>query len=527
MLRPDPYYQESKSVLLILVIIVLIFCGYIHLFVYNSFSYTDTIDSSYPCSSAVSAICNLGEELGYSIDKKQLIYDLNYFGSSPFISEEISKDALIKVARNQGIFLNGFKLGKDNLDKLIKIDGAFLVYLKDKGYIVVETVEKKSGSYKFRCVLLDGKIEYISQDEFLSLWDGGIFSLPLVGIMAKRLNVGSLDADSRFIAIYSYHSGEEDFEEFKKIVERLRIEAEENGQKLIYLDELGLIPEDSVIKKMKSEDMSKEEAFEDIRRSIIREDEMLEKGIPVHLPNSFYNDFFSYLAKHKIKSIAENLDYDLWKIIVRFDDFKLHDKAMGFFVARNFAAYTDTMKEYTQGFWKYNVKKRDLLFKKQVEEIMKKYPDTLIFTLRGIGHYGMEESISIDNFSVGTYVFAEGMFFDNLISSQDLYVLWSNGVNVNTYRQEIMLLKSFIQEAIRSHLKDKGMGIAGATRVSVDMTKNLDKEDIMKLSAQMQKATLLRRLKKSEDIWKFIYNWVNNTIDSDEDLKDIYQISYR
>ncbi len=459
-------------------------------------------------STIISSIYNLGKELKYDIDKEQLFDNLSYFGSSPLVSEKISPDAVIKAARNQGIFLNGFRLEENVLDKLSEIQESFIVYLKDIGYCVVKSVVINSDKYCFKCILPDKRIKDFSKEEFISLWDKNVFSLPLVGMMAKRLNSGNVNANNRFIAIYSYHS-DEDFNEFSKILDNIRKEAEDKGQKLIYLDELGLIPDGTIKQRMESLNVSKQEAFNQIKNSIKEEDNMLEKGIPVHLPNPFYNKIFSYLAKYKIKSIIEDLDYFLWEQIVSFDKLKLHDKATKLFFTRNIDDYVFTMKEYTRGFWEHNVKKRDELYRKQIQRIINKYPDALIFTLRGIGHYGMEENIETDDFSVETLVFAQGRFRSNLISSQVLHVLWANGVRVKESKERMMFLKSFVQESLRAYLKNKDMKISEATRKSVKMTKDLTEKDIIELSADISRATLLRKFKKTENVWEFVYNWVS------------------
>jgi len=459
-------------------------------------------------SSVVSGIYYLGKELGYVVDEEEIIQDLNYLGSSPFISEKIKPDSVIKAVRNQGMFINGFNIKKEDMNNLLKVDSAFLIYLEGEGYVVVKDVTDK-GSLQFECILSDGKIKYLEKEKFLSLWNGDIFCLPLMNIMAKRLNSGSAEAENRFVVIYSYHTGE-DFSKLSKILDELRYDAQRQSRRLIYLDELGLIPDESVKSKMKLNNLSKKEAFLDIKQSIIREDEMLRHGIPVNIPNPFYSKLFSYLAQYKIKSIVEDLDYNLWKQIVRFDNLKLHDKATNSFFVRDLDEYVDLMKEHTKGFWEYNVKRRDKHYRDQIEDIMSKYPNALIFVLRGIGHYGMEEDINTSDFSVQTYVFCDGKFNDNLVGSQLLHVLWSNGVRVEEDEEKMMFFKSFPQEAIRAHLKNKGMSISKATRISSDIVKNLNEKDIISLSADMRRATLLGKLKKTEDVWEFIYNWMEN-----------------
>lgn len=458
-------------------------------------------------SNIISSIYYLGKELGISIDKNEFLSDLHYYGASPYVSEKLPPKAIIKAARNQGMFLNGFKIKNKKLSTLSNINHPFVIYVKHRGYIVIEKVNLNYGNFIFKCILPNGKRVNINEDEFWNNWNGEIYSFPLVGITAKRLNAGEIGADSKFVAVYSYHTGE-NFKKLKKFLDRLRVQTKEENKKLIYMDELGLIPSESVEKKMEEKHISRKKAFLKIKDAIEQEDKMIEEGVPIHLPNPFYNNLFSYLARHKVKSIIEDLDYNLWKKIIAFDNLKLHDKATSFFFTADIQEYIDTMREYTKGFWEYNVLKRDKKYRKQIKQIMNKYPKALIFTLRGIGHYGMEENIETDDFSVETYIFAKGKFRENLVSSQYLHVLWTNGVMVEEDKENKMFLKSFPQEALRIYLKNRGIKISKATRIAVNLTESLSMKEILKLSSAIRKRAIWRKFENANDIWKFVYKWM-------------------
>ncbi|MGE4357663.1 MAG: hypothetical protein AB7E08_03815 [Candidatus Omnitrophota bacterium] len=408
---------------------------------------------------------------------------------------------ILDLFRKKGIFLHAFKVKPDkNTLTLLRENGyPFITYLEKKGYVLVKDISEE------KIFLVSGRKEFfLREDEFLELWSGYIFSLPLVNIMAERVR-DDKPKNGRFIIAYSYHK--ENFDKLKPILDKLQEEANLSGRKFIYIDELGLIPRESIKKIQKIYKITEKEAFERARKDLAEEIERFSRGISTYDENPFYQAQYSYLARHKILSYMEELDYDNWRRIVRFDDFNLHNKAVNAFCRGNIKAYLKKLREYNHGFWIYNVKERDDNFRQQIKKIAQNNPSSIIFTLRGIGHYGLEEKLELEDFSIETYIITERGFAESLVSDQLAQVMVSNGVELSKEEENLLYLRSFPEECLRTYFQKKIEDLTIATSRAKKIVEKLSQKEIKKLSRDIAYAFAKGKIVRSEDVWEYVYNW--------------------
>jgi len=454
-----------------------------------------------------SAICELGRALGKNINRELLFQKIDSIPLGVLYEPNISK--ILSAVREQGLFLVAFKLNPDlnGLAALKNHGRAFVAYLKGEGYCLVSEISQMPQGYFIRYSDSLAKSQLVDAEAFLKQWNGHIFSLPLVNVLAERIR--SEDRrEGRFIAIYSYHR--ENFDKLRKVLEDLREQATRLGKKLVYVDELGLIPAESVKNVGESSKLGEKEAFESAKKSLGDEVRGFEKGISTYDENPFYQAQYSYLANNKIRSYMEDLDYENWKRIVAFDNLNIHNESIRAFCLGDTETYLNKLKEYTKGFWLYNVKERDEIFRRQINNIAKENPKDIIFTLRGIGHFGTEEKLELKDSTIETLVIADGDFNENLVSDQMSQVMLSNGVNIEPREERLLHLRSFPEECIRAYLQRTIEDLALATRLAKKVVDRMNEEEIKRLSRDISYAFAKGNISTSDQVWDYVYSWAKD-----------------
>lgn len=412
-------------------------------------------------------------------------------------SEQSSLDEkLVEIARRRGLYLNKFRLKYK--EELIKIDQPFISRFP-QGYGLVRVKEGR-----VEIAFNRGRKE-LSLEEFQKSWSGELFSLPLVNIFLERDFHHNDNPSGRIVFIYSYHK--EDFPAFQKVFDRLYQEAKQNNLRLIYVDELGLIPKDSLA-KLENEELSEKEAFLRARKSLLQELKLIEKGVGIYDPTKFYYQIYEYLAKFKIEVEMENLRYENWKAIVAFDELELNQLAVKLFCQGKIERYLETLAQYNQGFWQYNVIIRDRFFRQQLEALALKNSNSLIVTLRGLGHFGMEEDLRVSGFSVESLIIGEDGFLNLLVPDQLLQILKRNRVRVDRKTERMFYLRAFPVECVRSYLqKKRNLKISQATLQANRILANLQEEDVRRLSLDLSHMIAEGRLRSTDKIYEYVFLW--------------------
>lgn len=456
----------------------------------------------------VNLISELGHALGNNLNKELLSQRIGTIAQEIIYEPYIS--TVLSAAREQGIFLIAFKLNPDlNSVSELKTHGRpFIAYLKGEGYCLVSEIsDKPPQGYFIRYANSAGKSQLIDAEIFLKQWNGHIFSLPLVNLLAQRIR-SQEHPQGRFIAVYSYHR--ENFEKLRKVLDDLREQATRQNKKLIYIDELGLIPRETIKRTQEGSKLSEKEAFESAKKSLGDEIRGFEQGISTYDDNPFYQAQYSYLANHRIKSYMEDLDYENWKRIVAFDDLNIHNEAIRAFCLGDTETYLKKLKEFAKGFWLYNVKERDENFNQQIKRITQENPESTILTLRGIGHYGTEEKLELKDSTVETMVIADGDFNENLVSDQMSQVMLSNGVNIEPKEERLLHLRSFPEECLRAYLQRTIDDLAYATRLAKKAVDRMNEEEIKRLSRDISYAFARGNISNADQVWDYVYKWAKD-----------------
>ncbi len=402
-------------------------------------------------------------------------------------------DSLVRIGRKHGLYLNRFML--ENYKQIARFTEPIITQYE--GIFYVAKISPKG----VQLISNRGEI-VVGQDEFFKNWSGSFISLPLAGVLVIRYKPAQ--EKGRIVFLYSYHN--EEFYLFKEIFDKLYKQANNAGYNLIYVDELGLIPEKSI---RTINNKSERDGFESAKYSLLRELKLIEKGIGISDPTQFYDRIYHYLAKFKVRVEMENLNYENWKAITAFDELELNQLAVKLFCHGNIDGYVEKIKEYNQGFWEYNVLIRDKYFQDQIEKLAEANPNSLIFTLRGLGHYGMEENVKVRGFTTETMILGNGRFQELLVPDQYIQILRRNQVEIDPDQERISYLRAFPVECLRNYLhKRLNFTISEATVKANQVVKNLNEQDIQRLALDINHGIAEGRLRNSDAVYEFVYWWL-------------------
>ncbi len=433
----------------------------------------------------------------YAIENK-----LQRNGYAPSLDEGI-----IKVARENGIYLDRFYLKHVERD-FSKIREPFIMSIEGSYYFVRPDINKVR-------LLSAENSETLSKKSFLQIWDGEILSIPPVGVMLQRNK--PQDLKQKIVFVYSYHK--EVFYLFRQIFDDLHQEAVRCFSPLIYIDELGLIPKDSIEKVIVEKGLTEKDAFNRARDSLLNELKLIESGRGISDPTEFYHEIYDYLAKSNLRIEMEELQYENWKAIVAFDDLNLNQLAVTLFCKGNIDRYLDIIKQYNEGFWQYNVVIRDKFFLNQVERIAEENPQAMVFTLRGLGHFGIDDKIDLTNFAVEVVILGEGEFYQLFVPDQLVQILKRNEVTLDPKTEEQYYLRAFLTECLRNYYQNRlSFKILTATlKANRDLSLLLD-TDIHRLARDIEHALAEGRLRTTESLYDYVYTWVEKRSSSNLDV---------
>ncbi|MDP8252828.1 MAG: hypothetical protein P9X27_00290 [Candidatus Kaelpia aquatica] len=442
--------------------------------------------------SASQALKNLLEH--YSHDVGLYVLENKLQKESHTLSLE---ESIVRVARESGVYLDRFYLKYVEKD-FSKISEPFIASVKGGYHLIYPEIDK------VRLVSVKGS-ETLSKKSFLLIWDGKMFSIPPVGVMLQRNRPQGLK--QKIIFIYSYHK--EEFYLFRQLFDDLYQEALRYSSPLIYIDELGLIPKESIEKVIIGKGLTEKDAFNETREALLGELKLIERGRGIHDPTEFYHEIYNYFAKLDLRIEMEELQYENWKAVVAFDDLSLNQLAVTLFCKGNIERYLDVIEQYNEGFWQYNVIIRDKFFLNQIERIAEENPQNTIFTLRGLGHFGMDEKIDLTDFAVEVAVIGEGEFCKLLVPDQLVQILKRNGVRLGPKTREQYYLRAFLAECIRNYYQNElNFKILTATlKANRDLSLLLDAA-IYRLARDVEHAIAEGRLRTTESLYRYVYTWV-------------------
>lgn len=433
------------------------------------------------------------------------------FSADDSVNEILSR--LVFELRKEGIAVGLYNISSKDVTK---VTPPFILCTKEKRLILVSDISRERGYIKYLgdenqiCEVSIESFQNLLEDAtlILSNFTAGVWLSPVLG------NEGN---NKSFYIIYSNH--DENFEAIRDAMSYVLNIAKQNNQEVIYIDELGLIPLETITYHKNLYKVIEEDAFNKVKNMLSDDLAKLEKGQPIYDSLDTYNNIYSYLATNRIKSLMEDLKYLNWQDIIILDYMGFDKNAFFSFTIGNTALYKATMKDYVYNFWKNNIYLRDNNFSQQVIKLIKDNPGKLIFTIRGIGHYGLAEMLENNGIDTKFFVVGDGMLKENLINQHILFIDYSTGVDVANSVEEL-ILKSLPQEYLRNYFieiqhKKSREAIIFANR----LISKLKNEDIVNLSRNWMKYfNQYKSINKNENsdsrraILEFVYNWVNDVI---------------
>ena len=267
-----------------------------------------------------------------------------------------------------------------------------------------------------------------------------------------------------------------------------------SGRRVVYLDSLGLIPEESV-KAMNPRD--ERAAFELAYRLIAHEAEQIGAGHPPHETRSpFWKALYELLAQLRVETKLEALSYDLWKKIVEFDRHNLLQQAIQEFLRGFPEEAAKTSLEYAQGFHKLNCTARARLVVDQVERLMKSSgPRPLVLIVRELGHYGVLERLLASRYVVHSKIVGEDRF-TSLLGAPGLGEGLLDNLEVKLAREEELLwaARACLKRILLTQLEEKGFRekVGFFARTGID---ELNWDDLKELVEQLYEPVLLMQRK--------------------------------
>jgi len=459
--------------------------------------------------SLVYSINSLSEQFSYSIDKE--IFKNSLGGiltqyDNIFSPEAIN--AIVSTVRKNGMFLQVSRIATE--DMFIKMPASVICYLEDEGFIVVDKINKVDKIISYKNYKND--LKTLSLKEFFKRWNNICFSPLIENIMLERIKGDkfSTPLQNEFVAIYTHHL-DVNFEQLQHILDILQEEARSKEWNLIYIDELGLIPHDTIQKTAETSNISEKEAFSKVKLQLQGEIARIKNGSTIYDNNPFYKKLYAYLARNKIDSVMENLGYELWKKIVSFDEEGVYQKAAYSFMHGDMLKYLKQIELYTQYFYNYNVRVRDEEFLAQIFNILESNPRTIVFTIRGLGHYGIGGRLNYRGCSVKEIIICEGKIYENFNRRTWIMTLWANGVKFTPQIEEIEMAKVFVQDCIFYMIKRQNrMSMLEARRLSYKTVNKVKKEDFLNLLSEIRVYSALGLFKEEDDLLVFakvIYDW--------------------
>lgn len=272
----------------------------------------------------------------------------------------------------------------------------------------------------------------------------------------------SVQSDDPDIYIFYAATGDEAELAEQQLFTELQVmleQAHQASREVIFLDAVGLIPEETV----KCYGTDEQVAFQKALDAVRQETEGVTRGIPIYDPNSpLWSALYRFLAERRVRCVLEELTYDLWKRIVEFDQRKLPEKAIVEFLTGFPDHAAKTMLEHMRGFHDLNCLQRDINFARQIEELMAEANRPLILIAREIGHYGILEGLLGSKHVVHSKILGQE-HFTTLLKAPALDVLLVNiEVELSDQDLELIVLRQCV---IVSVLRDKVKGLRAAARL--------------------------------------------------------------
>jgi hypothetical protein len=285
------------------------------------------------------------------------------------------------------------------------------------------------------------------------------------------------------------------FDELTGMLERAR----QAGREVIFLDACGLIREKTV-KNYQTATRDEKAAFEKVFNEIRDEAEAIGQGhAPYETGSPLWSALHRFLAERRVRSVLEELDYELWKQIVDFDRQNLMGKAFTEFLSGFPEDAAQTMLQHMHGFHQLNCLERDRRLMQQIEHLMENFDHPLFLIGRELGHYGVLESLLSERYSVHSKILGKERL--SVLLKQPALgssLLWNIGVKPSEEELELMALRYCLKATVlRGAVKDLRAMAKALVSSRID---NLSRDEIEQILNELNDSTRVYLRSRGQDI---------------------------
>jgi len=285
--------------------------------------------------------------------------------------------------------------------------------------------------------------------------DPVIVGEPPVGLMFKPLESVPPDPRGEAVIFYTATNAPRELAEAQLVPDlRSLIEwGRKSKKRVIFLDSLGLIPAEQ-IDALGGDRSAFEAAIANLKREI---DSIASGNDRARDPrNPVWNVAYEVLREGHVESILEDLNFELWRKAIDFDEQKLPQTAISHFVGGQLEQAAKLMAEYQLEFHRINCNIRNENLVSQVSGL-DDGQGLLLLMVREIGHFGVLERIFPNSgFAVRAKLLGEGRFPSLLARFGMESILDNIGVPLTPAERKLIALRSCLKALVLQALaKDK------------------------------------------------------------------------
>ncbi len=443
------------------------------------------------------ALCTLAAELGRKVNESEVFQALRDISDEKEFSSHAAW-AGARALRKQGLLTCAFSLPTLSSEQRI-LRTPFLTWWKGQLCLVTEMSTASVGYKLFESQETQDATSPLAS--WLEQWTRRVFiSLPQPNLPLEVLR-GEDVAESAvtLLSIYRFSHETGPWERLLDYLKQLIDEAVIEGRLIIFLDELGLIPEETV-RAYISDVRSEKEAFAYVKDLLTREVRDIERGFAPYDQDPLYQRLYQILAERarkgaRISVVLEDLSYELWEQIISRDK-EIDPKQQGLLKLLLFAQLSqvaNTVIEIARLRWEVNGWDRDQAFLLQVARLIeeKRNERPLLINLRTASRFGTETRLPSTDVRLLCYALSEVPEPEYLATESYLNLLWNNGVVLGVEETALMAVKAALGSILCTYKLGQGKSPRQAAWEAHKALVALSREDLERVRATILLEVLL------------------------------------
>lgn len=462
------------------------------------------------------ALCALAEALGRRAEEGEVFRFLGDLGQDPIFSVKAAWLG-VTALRSQGALVGAYKL--EESPEKVALRTPFLTWWQGD-FCLVRGFSQEA--VEITPIDGDASPTLLSKKDWVSRWPHPILiSPPQPNVLVESLRgeVVSRTAPT-FCCIYRFCEEEETMtRHLAHLVQELIAQAWAEHRTIVYVDELGLVPEETV--KAMGIGLSEQEAYKRVRELLDREVKDLEKGYASYDKSLLYRELYEVLASQarqgvKLKAVSEDLTYELWKKIVERDhetDPK-RDELLKLFLLCQLERLAVMAVEIIRLRWEVNDWERDEAFLNQIASLIQEHgKNVLILTLRTGAHMGIETRLPLSGVRLLSYALSEVPEPEYLMAESYLGLLWNNKVILPSQEVALIAARDVLSGPLVAYKAKSGVPLYRAQWEVHKALLNVDYQDLQRIAfITAFKYVLLQRQGKKVELLEMLREETENIL---------------